>query len=185
MIPFLIFVVFLWSLYSYIVDGIVVPTLRTHIRNRIYATRDTIRRARIETPHLMSDEAFAIAESFANAAAFLVPHATFGLLVRSHMKRYQDRQIQLDIDRELEIISQCSLPINRHFASIYRRVVQASVANSSTWSVFIFPSYVISNAIKKLQSFSVFYSQVQSLLSITTSMLNRHVISRGARMISV
>ena len=164
MIATLLFVLCLWAIYTFVLDGIIAPTIHDHLQNRVYATRDVIRRMRQDQPEKINDAVFQVAESTANAAIRVIPIATIGMLVRARRRCERDAALSDSVAHDSRLISECELPISGAIAQLYYRITQAVVVNSSNWSVIVIPVFLIFKAVRKLSKLQWFFDQSHVLL---------------------
>lgn len=166
MIATLIFILVLWTMYAFVLDGIIAPTIHDHLQNRVYASRDAIRRMRREQPDKVSDEVFQIAESTANSAINLIPITTIGMLVRAKKRYARDTELSSAVNQESKFLAECELPIAGPIIQLYYRVTQAAVVNSSTWSIVVIPIFFLIKSIKMLSKLQWFFDQSHVLVQL-------------------
>ena len=166
MIATLIFILFLWAIYAFVLDGIIAPTIHDHLQNRVYATRDSIRKMRREQPEKVSDAVFQIAESTANSAVHLIPITTIGMLIRAKRRYAKDSELSSAVNQETKLLMNCEMPLAASILQLYYRVTQAAVVNSSNWSVVVVPIFMVIKSIKKLSKLQWFFDQSHVLLQL-------------------
>lgn len=166
MVAILLFVIFIWSLYAFIVDGIIAPTFQDHIRNRIYGTRDILRRMRLQKPDHIGDAVFQLAESSANDAIQLVPSVTFGMLIRAQKATQRNTEIKSAVKRDCELLAETDFLVSKAIIHLYYRVVQAAVINSSNWAIIVIPLFLMIKTVKQLPRLQWFFDQAHVLLQI-------------------
>lgn len=150
MIAWLFFGLFVWGVCQFVVDAVIVPTMQQYLKFRVYKIRDRFRMMKMRHPELVSDELFALCESASSMSIRVIPFATPLFIAR--VRSMPDSE---EVERKRALIDNCELrEMQANFQSLYHRILQAVVFNSSIWTVILVPSYGIVSLCRGLLNFS-------------------------------
>lgn len=150
MIAWLFFILFVWGVSQFVFDSVIVPTMQRYLKFRVYKIRDRFRMMKMSHPELVSDELFALCESASSMSIRVIPFATPLLIAR--VRSMPDSE---EVERNRAMIENCELrEMQANFQSLYHRILQAVVFNSSIWTVILVPSFWMVSLCRGLLNFS-------------------------------
>ena len=162
------------AVYYAVYEGIVAPSLRLALRNRLFRLRDELRRLKVQGRVAAEDEqAFWYVHDGINAFINRLPYLTLGMQVAAHAAYKADAALRAQVDARRQLLGACR---NRAIAHIYARstrvVEEAFVVNMGGWFVFILPGVLLIAALSWLK-------RMAARLLLTPEAATRQLIAQG------
>ena len=147
---FIIFLIVIVS-FHFIYDGIILPSIRLHLRNQLFIVRDELRDLRISGKVIKEDQgSFALVEISINTS--LKNLHSFNFVNLNKALKAKDKEIEEKSAENFECITNSK---NKELHSIFIRVSEitfyAFVANMGGWLIYFLPIAVCINYFKKMK----------------------------------
>lgn len=128
------------ALWHFIYEGMVAPSLRMHLRYRLFALRDRLRAAKAFEAESVPDDAFQIMEDSLRNAIRLLPRTNLDMLRRARQYLQDNPEVAAAIAKRQETVRACA---NDEIAGIDRALkssgVSALTVNSAGWAIYVVP----------------------------------------------
>lgn len=138
---FLLFALAIIALWHFLYEGIVAPSIRMHLRNRLFALRDELRAAKATAaidPH--DEPAFWFVHDGINSFLNRLPALTVSNLARLKRARDSDPNLRASFEDHLDKVLNAKSPA---ITSIFNRtndVIQtAMITNAGGWFIYVVP----------------------------------------------
>ena len=135
-----LFIVFLGlAALHFVYDGIILPTIRLHLRYQIFAIRDDLRRLKIVYKDNLGNEDFHYLQDLANNSIRLLPYINLEILYRAR-QILTNQKIERKVMERIKRIESCKVADAVQIRiRINRCLGYAFVANSGMWLIYILP----------------------------------------------
>lgn len=144
-------IVVLIAIFHFVYDGIVLPSIRLILRNRLFALRDEIRTLKIDPSSQFDKAAFKLVHDGINTYLNRLPQINLGTTARIIESIKHDDQIRKKIEEREQVIKNCDdQDIKDIFYKANRILGYAFVANSGGWFIYLIPIVLLFNSIKTL-----------------------------------
>jgi len=157
----LITILIVGSIWHFVYEAIILPSLRLSLRFQLFELRDRIRLLKYEAPEMFKDDAFEyLHRSVTNAIAFL-HKIDLGLLFKGVNEAKKDKQISRQIEKKEKMLRQAQLgevwEIQQEFALISTKIL---LANHGAWAIYLVPIALILMFLGKLKGYVITLSYV-------------------------
>lgn len=132
--------------FHFIYDGIILPSIRLHFRNELFASRDSLRNLKINGVIAKEDDiAFSIVEGSINNSLNNLHNLNFSMLRRTPINH--ERAIQ-----RLNVVNSAKNPeITNIFNNVSGVMLRVFVANMGGWLIYILPIAILTHYLNKVR----------------------------------
>jgi len=153
----------LLAVWHFMYEAIIAPTLRLGLRNRLFALRDELRKAKIEGISLKDEDAFYFVHEGVNNFINRLPSLTVILAVKLNREYQVNQKLRTVMDGHLKAVQTAK---NETIKCVFEKtndvVVKAFWVNTGGWLIYIVPIVVVLYFMKRI-------TQVISELLVTPS----------------
>ena len=146
-----IIVIAIFAIMHSIYDGIVLPSIRMHLRNRLFILRDEIRKVRGSGLKGQDEKAFWLVHDGINNLLNKLSFLTVERKAKIERAYNTDTELQKKINSRIEIIENCD---NEELKNIFHKsndiIEKAFIANAGGWFIYLVPIALLFLSIKKL-----------------------------------
>ncbi len=133
----------LFSAFHFVYEGIVLPTLRTRLRFKLFALRDNLRRAKIQLGSQVEDSVFLYLERSINSSIRFLEHLDLETMYAARRFIESNPALLEDVKRRMKTLDECPVEEIRAIRSEHRTIVQeALAANGLALLAYIVPIVV-------------------------------------------
>ncbi len=126
--------------FHFMYDGIILPGIRQHLRNKLFALRDRLRMDYIKGIEKQDIEAFNMTHDAINTFANRLPLLTATVLVDVELAISKNEKLKENVDKRRAIIENCqSTEIKLINSEINKILTEAFLANTGGWLIYILP----------------------------------------------
>jgi hypothetical protein len=140
MIIFFIFLAAGLALLHFVYEGILAPSFRLHLRFRLFALRDELRRIKVVKGETLDGNVFAYVQEKINVGLKVLSRTDIELVWRTHMLINENPALANRIERRIRLVRDCPLD---EIISIDRQVgrvaIMAFTVNSGMWAIYVVP----------------------------------------------
>jgi len=150
MSTFLLVIVLLAAMH-FIYDRIILPTIRLHLRNRLFVLRDEVRTIMIEEGHTEKDMAFMYVHDGICKFLNRLPDITISLKIEIEKQINSDEKLRDETKCRIDLINASG---NERLLKVFHEantvVEKAFIANAGAWLIYLVPIALLITSIKKL-----------------------------------
>lgn len=149
----IIITVFCISVLHFVYDGIILPSIRMHLRNRLFILRDELRRLKIEQYESFNERVFDFLHSGLNFYLNRLPLVTLSLRTSLMTEYHSNPGVQREAKIRMELVENCnSQELKNIHKSINEVLDMAYLANMGGWFFYIIPIAIVCMSFSKLSS---------------------------------
>lgn len=139
------------ALFHFLYDGIILPSIRQHLRNRLFALRDKLRLEYINGIDKQDIEAFNLTHEAINNFVNRLPMLTISVYAEIEVAIKNDHKLKEKVNKRRAILENCKSPkIKEVNESINKILFDAFIANSGGWMIYLIPMAVLLTIWRKL-----------------------------------
>lgn len=141
---YLILLILFFATFHFVYEGIIAPSLRIALRNRLFAIRDELRCLKIGGLSVADEKAFWLVHEGINSFINRLPYLTiYGR--RAAMEAYRnDADLRARVEQRIEILTGCgNKAITQIFDKASMIVEEAFIVNMGGTFVYIIPGAVL------------------------------------------
>jgi hypothetical protein len=128
------------SLYHFVYDSIMVPTLRLQYRYNLFALRDDLRRLKIEKDDLIDNDLFESLNNSINSTIIHLPNLNLASLIEARRFFGKNEKIEKELVRRVEMINNCDIPeIKEIRDSLNLNFTKVFLINMGSWVLYLLP----------------------------------------------
>lgn len=143
------------TVIHFIYDGIILPSIRQHLRNKLFELRDELRWLKINGIGHADNQAFELVHDAINTLANRLPMLTLTVKESCRREIHNNSQLQQAIERRINVMKHCeNAEIQRIYTDMNRIIDRAFIANAGGWLIYIVPIVILFGTLKKLVSIS-------------------------------
>lgn len=132
--------------FHFIYDGIILPSIRLHFRNELFALRDSLRNMQINGLITKEDDvAFSIVEGSINNSLNNLHNLNFSMLIRTPIN-HERATLRLEAVNNAK-----NSEITTIFNSVSGIMLRVFVANMGGWLIYILPIAILINYLNKVR----------------------------------
>jgi len=147
----LIIVVMFLVILHFVYDRIILPTIRLHLRNKLFELRDEVRSIMIEEGRSENDEAFMFVNDGICKFLNRLPEVTLQLKVEIQKQFENDEELRSHTQYRIDLINQSGSERLVHVFHEANSVVEkAFIANAGVWLFYLIPIALLVASISKL-----------------------------------
>lgn len=155
MIAVILIALFAIAILHFIYDGIVLPGVRQHYRNKLFALRDELRWEMIQGINAEDKDAFNLVHDAINAFANRLPLLTIAVQKAFEKDLEDNERLRKMIEKRREILAQCRNENIKRIAHEVNVVLEGVyIANSGGWFIYLIPIALVVTTLKKLTEVS-------------------------------
>ena len=128
------------SLWHFVYEAILLPSIRQNLRHKIFALRDRLRAFKAENPAQCSDETFGLMDEQLSWLIHNLPKITFSLVSQSERLLKRNAELRDEVAQRVKILKGCQLneyvEIRKEAAELTMRTL---AYNSGGWIVYLVP----------------------------------------------
>lgn len=147
---FLIILMFL-TICHFIYNGIILPSIRIHLRNKLFILRDELRNIKLIKRQNCDDKAFKLIHDGINTYLNRLPLLTMDLKVSFEEEYKKNISLQKEIQHRRSIIENCG---DENLKAIFYKANEvlgyAFIANLGGWFIYLIPVCILLVSISKL-----------------------------------
>ena len=132
------------ALWHFIYDGIILPSIRWALRNRLFELRDRIRMLAIKDEVQNCEEAYCFVHDSVNVFLTRLHLLTISQAVEISRAIARDAKLRSRIQKRIDMIERCQ---NQEITDAFQKmdcVLRiALIANSGTWFLYVIPAFVV------------------------------------------
>lgn len=148
---YVILILFLLAAFHFVYNGIVLPTLRFHLRNKLFAVRDEIRNLKIERRDKCDAAAFKLLHDGINNYLPRLHMLTLSFQVDFQRQYANDQSFRKRVDERRKVIENCSDHDFKQIAKEANEILEWTfVANMGGWFVYVVPIALLVGSVFKL-----------------------------------
>jgi hypothetical protein len=153
MSTFIIAIVVL-AIIHFVYEGIVAPSIRMHLRNRLFTLRDEIRNLKIEGGISAGDEtAFWFVHNGINHFLNRLPYLTVMRKVQLEAEYKTNKELREIVTERISVVRGCgNAEIVRIFDKTTFLIEEAFIVNMGGWFFYLVPIAVVAATISKLST---------------------------------
>jgi len=142
MITTLLLILVALSLFSYIYDGIILPSIRMNLRFELFKLRDEVRTVSLEHKKEIDREVHLLQDNI-NIAVNLLHQLNVDFLFKAQRVFEENRSLQKKVSERVTLIEECSVEDIRRIKKRVTKVVRyAFFANSGSLFLFLLPAII-------------------------------------------
>ena len=166
MIAWLILIAAVLCLWHFVWEGIVAPSLRMQIRDRIFALRDELRNRIIDGDPASADRAFDYLQEIMNTSIVYLSAADPVSLYMAKRAFARDENFRLESEKRLQVIeaNDVARDISKRLNRLYG---DAFLVNSGGWFIYLIPLLLT------LVLFSTIIDFFRQILALPTSRIQQ------------
>lgn len=162
---YLIFIFLGLTLLHFIYESIILPSVRLHLRYKLFCLRDELRLLKHDMQDEISDEIYRTVEVTINNAISILPYIDF---VRLAMARNSGPDIKKKAEKKAHLVNSCKVDeVKRIFSRSLHIMFCAFLANIGAWFVYVVPIALVVACFQKI------FSLVKEIVSLPESDLNK------------
>lgn len=140
-LPLLIIILLAIATFHFVYEGIVAPSVRMQLRNKLFCLRDELRQLKVDGQLAKADaEAFWYVHDGISSFLNRLPYLTIGLQISVDKAYRENPALQARIEQRCRLLNSCqNKVITDVFAKTTRVVEEAFIVNSGGWFVYIVP----------------------------------------------
>ena len=135
----------------FVYDKIILPTIRLHLRNRLFELRDEVRSIMIEEKRSEHDEAFMFVHDGICKLLNRLPEITLHLKIEIEKQFESNEELRFHTKQRINQIIDSG---NNRLLIVFREanlvVEKAFIANAGAWLFYLFPIAILFDSISKL-----------------------------------
>lgn len=143
------------ALVHFVYESIIAPSIRLHLRNRLFELRDCLRVLKIDGLAKSHEEAFDLLHEGINNLLTRLPQLTVANTVLIENSYKSNPELRQKIDSRVDAIKKCG---NNEIVDIFEKtneIVEAAfMANMGGWFFYLIPIAVMVAAFSKLSTFT-------------------------------
>ncbi|WP_422139676.1 hypothetical protein [Endozoicomonas sp. ALC020] len=152
---YIIVAVIFLALWHFVYDGIILPSLRLMLRNRLFKIRDRLRMHKIKSGSKTNISAFNIVHSGINNLISRLPYLDLKVMRDIEQEVDHNPELLHKVKKRIETINECE---DEELKEIFRQanlvVGLAFVVNSGAWLIYLIPVAIVLASIQKLNFFA-------------------------------
>ena len=139
------------AIFHFVYDDIVLPSIRQHLRNKLYALRDELRWLKINGIDHADNAAFELVHDAINTFANRLPMLTISVRQSFEREIKHNTQLQHIIETRTKTIKSCrNSDIQRIYAEVNNILETVYIANAGGWFIYIVPLAILLGTIKHI-----------------------------------
>lgn len=139
-IAYLMFIAFFLAICHFIVEAIIVPSVRWSYRLEVFQLRDRLRMLQLGYPNDISKEAFQALESGVNNALSLIKVFDFWFAYKTNTYVQSDPELEKRLERRYQAATECKNAEFQAIASRLNSILTATMIwNTAGWFIYIVP----------------------------------------------
>jgi hypothetical protein len=144
-------IVFFIALIHFIYEGIVLPSIRVHLRNRLFRLRDELRNIRIEEPDQCPKEVFFYLDEGISLFLNKLPLMTMELWLKVDREYKKNPELkELSIKRRNMVEGCKSERVRRVYKNVYQVLEYAFLFNMGVWFFYLVPIALVVFSFSKI-----------------------------------
>jgi hypothetical protein len=152
MITEIILVLFVLAVAIFVYSGIIAPSLRLHLRYRLFSIRDRIRALMHAGDIEISPEQFELLHGGVNNALNIISSIDFRTLAYMEAELKRDEALRKRIEKRMAVLDACSSVEFRQLRQEAADCVRnAFLVNVGTWFLYLVPIAIAAICINKLR----------------------------------
>lgn len=148
---YLIVTVIFFTLWHFVYDGVILPSLRLMFRNRLFEIRDRLRMHRIKSGNQTNMSVFDIVHDGINTLINRLPYIDIKSKVEMDREIASNPELLRKVKEGIEMINSCE---DEELKNIFREtnivVRTVLIANSGAWFIYLIPIALVLVSISKL-----------------------------------
>ena len=143
------------AVWHFVYEGIVAPSIRLCLRNKLFSIRDNLRLATIEGLPNGDEKAFWFVHDGINNFINRLPYLTINGTAALAIECERDSRLKALLNEHIDaVMSSSDKRISQAFKDTNLVIEQAFIANMGGWFVYIVPIALVVSAMSKLSKFS-------------------------------
>jgi len=141
------------SLWHFLYEGIIAPSIRLHLRNRLFVLRDELRQAKIDGISKADETAFWFVHDGINNFLNRLPSLTLGMVKTLDNEYESNESLKHLMDKHLVAIKNSSDPrIHNAFTKANSIIESAIITNMGGWFIYLIPIAIMVLTMKRLSN---------------------------------
>ncbi|HRL97833.1 MAG TPA: hypothetical protein PLE22_00125 [Acidovorax sp.] len=140
------------AIVHFVYESIIAPSLRMHLRNKLFELRDEVRAVRVEGVDPDDEKAYWYTHDGINNLLDRLSWMTLHARVTATMAYAQDADLQKLVEERKAMLDQCK---NRRIHKIFDKtslvVEEAFVVNMGAWAIYVVPIGVFFSSLGQLK----------------------------------
>lgn len=140
----LILLILFVATFHFVYEGIVAPSLRLKLRNKLFALRDELRNLKVEGLERADEEAFWLVHEGINAYINRLPHLTVYGRHKAMAAYREDAELRARVEKRVEVLTNCK---NGSITDVLERVTlvveEAFIVNMGGTFIYIVPAAML------------------------------------------
>ena len=140
------------AIVHFVYESIIAPSIRMHLRNKLFELRDEIRAVRVEGVDAEDEKAFWYTHDGVNNLLDRLSWMTLHARVMATMAYAQDTELQKLVHERKEMLDRCK---DRRIHEIFDKtslvVEEAFVVNMGAWAIYVVPVGVFFSSLGQLK----------------------------------
>jgi len=155
MMAIFIIAILIISILHFIYDGIILPGIRQHNRNKLFALRDRLRWEMIQGIQPEDIEAFNLIHDAVNIFTNRLPMLTISVQKAFKEDLEHNEKLRDIIQKRRKILNSCSNENIKNIALEMNGVLENTyIANAGGWFIYLIPIAIIVSTLKSLAEIS-------------------------------
>lgn len=136
----LLAVILFLTLFHFIYESVILPTLRLRLRYKLFALRDELRKIKALYGERLDNKTFEYLQSGLNNAINLLPYIDTKFAVTARLTISGDKELRERIKRRVALLDKCDVKeIIELRKKTYSTVEDIFLANSGGWFIYVVP----------------------------------------------
>jgi hypothetical protein len=147
----ILFILFLLSVYHFIYDSILLPSLRLDLRYRLFVNRDKLVKLKILHNDKISDDIFNSLYSSINGALNRLPYLSVSLYLDAKKEFESNEQLRNKVEKRIQLINSCPIEEIRKISNATSNITFFAFAlNTGSWILYLLPILILVYVVKQI-----------------------------------
>lgn len=140
----IILILILLTIFHFVYESIIAPSLRIKIRYKLFELRDELRRLKFNEGQNISEDVFKQVDYSVNSSIKHLPFYNFKLLYDAKKEFDSNEKLKKQVEQKIGLIEECHIDsIREIFDKTNRYSSFAFLINTGAWLLYLFPFIVI------------------------------------------
>jgi len=148
-----VFILMALSIWHFVYESLVAPTIRLHLKNRLFAIRDELRKVDVQSLSHEEVRAFNFVHTGINNFINRLPNITISNMFKVQLELIRNVNKKKMLDDHVQSVLNCrNQNILTAFSNTNSVIENAFIANMGAWFIYILPIALLMGALKKMSS---------------------------------
>lgn len=160
---------FLLSLFHFLYDAILLPSIRLDLRYRLFKVRDSLVNMKIEHGEKINDDVFNTLFFSINSTINRLPYFSISLFIGAKKEFEKNPYLRNKVDKRVQLINSCEI---KELKNISRQnndlAFLAFSLNAGAWLIYLLPILILLYLVKQIFSLALGLKKIIQELTVTS-----------------